>query len=71
MPVIHYSGWPIADDETAQRLLRDLSMTAHRVTGAPLAKISAFITEVPPHHWADGGEIGRPPPSPQTDGGSD
>ena len=65
MPVIHFAGWPIADDAKAERLLKELTVVAHEITGAPLEKISAYISQIPPNRWADGGQIGRPPQTAQ------
>ncbi|HAA45465.1 tautomerase family protein [Halomonas sp. NPDC076908] len=61
MPVIHISTFKIADQEKAQALLEEVTAAMHRVTGVPLDKISAYLTEVEPSRWADAGILGSDP----------
>ncbi len=61
MPVIQISTFKMADEAKAKELLQELTATMHRVTGVPLDKISAFLTEVEPNRWADAGVIGSDP----------
>jgi len=61
MPIIHISTFKIADQKKAQVLLEEITATMHRVTGVPLDKISAYLTEVEPSRWADAGVLGTDP----------
>ena len=61
MPVIHIATWPIADEERARALVEDVTRAVHGATGAPLDKISVYITEVAPSRWADAGVLGTDP----------
>lgn len=48
MPVIQISTFKMADQQKAEELLAEVTAAMHRVTGVPLDKISAFLTEVEP-----------------------
>lgn len=61
MPVIHIATWPIADENNARALVEDVTRAVHKATGAPLDKISVYVTEVPPSRWADAGVLGTDP----------
>lgn len=61
MPVIHVSTFKMADEAKAKELLCELTAAMHKVTGVPLDKISAFLTEVDPGRWADAGVLGDDP----------
>lgn len=61
MPTIHISTFKIADQKKAQQLLEEVTAALHRVTGIPLDKISAYLTEVEPSRWADAGILGSDP----------
>lgn len=61
MPVIHIATWPITDENHARALLEDVTRAVHNATGAPLDKISVYVTEVPPSRWADAGVLGTDP----------
>ncbi len=64
MPVIQISTFKIADQQKAEDLLTEVTAAMHRVTGVPLDKISAFLTEVEPSRWADAGVVGSHPEFP-------
>ncbi|RCV88368.1 tautomerase family protein [Billgrantia montanilacus] len=61
MPIIHISTFKMADQEKAQSLLEEVTAAMHRVTGVPLDKISAYLTEVEPYRWTDAGVLGSDP----------
>lgn len=61
MPVIHISTFKMADQDKAQTLLEEVTAAMHRVTGVPLDKISAYMTEVEPSRWSDAGVLGTDP----------
>ncbi len=61
MPVIHIATWPIADDSCVRALVEDVTRAVHSATGAPLDKISVYLTEVAPSRWADAGVLGTDP----------
>lgn len=64
MPVIHIATFRIVDQQKAATLLEEVTAAVHRVTGVPLDKISAYLTEVEPARWADAGVIGSDPDFP-------
>lgn len=61
MPVIHIVSWPIQDECVARALIEGVTRVVHDATGAPLDKISVYITEVPPSRWGDAGVLGSAP----------
>lgn len=61
MPVIHIASWPIQDESVALTLIEGVTRVVHDATGAPLDKISVYITEVPPSRWGDAGVQGSAP----------
>jgi 4-oxalocrotonate tautomerase len=61
MPVIHIASWPIQDENVARALIEGVTRVVHDATGAPLDKISVYITEVPPSRWGDAGVLGSAP----------
>lgn len=65
MPVIHIATWPIADENNARALVEGVTRAVHKATGAPLDKISVYVTEVPPSRWADAGVLGTDPEFPR------
>ncbi len=61
MPLITVTTWPNQTDEQCRVLIEELTSTVHRVTGAPLDKITVYIHEVPPNRWGEGGALGSNP----------
>lgn len=61
MPVIHIATWPIADENAVRALVTNVTRAVHDATGAPLDKISVYVTEVTPSRWADAGVLGNDP----------
>lgn len=61
MPVIHIASWPIRDESVARVLVEGVTRVVHDATGAPLDKISVYITEVSPSRWGDAGMLGSAP----------
>jgi 4-oxalocrotonate tautomerase len=61
MPVIHIATWPIVDEGRVRSLVESVTRAVHDTLGAPLHKISVYITEVPPSRWADAGVLGSEP----------
>lgn len=61
MPVIHITSWPIQNEDVALALIEGVTRVVHEATGAPLDKISVYITEVPPSRWGDAGILGSAP----------
>ena len=57
MPIVSVTNWP-CDDTAAQQLMEELTRTVRRVTGAPLDKITVYVTEVPRNRWSEGGVLG-------------
>lgn len=64
MPVVNIVTWPVNDDIAAKNLVADITKSVHKNTGAPLDKISVYITEVSPAHWGDAGILGTDPDFP-------
>ncbi|RKT55519.1 tautomerase family protein [Saccharothrix australiensis] len=60
MPIVSVTTWPGPDD-LARRLVEELTGTVHRVTGAPMDKITVYVQEVPRDRWAEGGVLGSNP----------
>ncbi|MDJ0465892.1 tautomerase family protein [Streptomyces sp. H27-C3] len=61
MPIVSVTTWPSKNDEQCRELVEELTATVHRVTGAPLDKITVYIQEVPQNRWAEGGVLGSNP----------
>ncbi|WP_280568390.1 tautomerase family protein [Chromohalobacter sp. 296-RDG] len=61
MPIIHISTFKMTDQKKAKVLLEEVTAAMHRVTGVPLDKISAYLTEVEPFRWTDAGVLGSDP----------
>lgn len=57
MPIVSVTNWP-CDDTAAHELMQELTQTVRRVTGAPLDKITVYVTEVPRNRWSEGGILG-------------
>lgn len=61
MPIVHVTTWSPQSDDTARELMEALTDTVHRVTSAPLDRITVLISEIPRNRWAEGGAIGDDP----------
>jgi 4-oxalocrotonate tautomerase len=61
MPVIHIATWPLKDEDVVRGLVEGITRVVHESTGAPLHKISVYITEVAPSRWCDAGVLGSDP----------
>ncbi|MCW7539299.1 tautomerase family protein [Aquabacterium sp. A7-Y] len=61
MPVVQITTWPLKDEGAARALVEGVTRVVHESVGAPLDKISVYITEVPPTRWADAGVLGSDP----------
>lgn len=64
MPIIHITTWAGQTDEKSKELVEALTETTHRVTGAPLDKITVYISEIPRNRWAEAGVLGDDPDFP-------
>jgi len=60
MPIISVTTWP-GEDVKAQELMEELTSTVHKVTGAPLDKITVYVQEIPRNRWSEGGALGTDP----------
>ncbi|RLK58713.1 tautomerase family protein [Actinokineospora cianjurensis] len=60
MPILSVTTWPTPDDKIRE-LVEALTTTMHRVTGAPLDKITVHVQEIAPDRWAEGGVLGTNP----------
>lgn len=58
MPVVQISIWPAKDESQITGLVEDVTRAVHQHTGAPLDKITVYVSEVSPTRWADGGVLG-------------
>lgn len=61
MPIIRVTTWKSDNQEMKEKLVRELTRTVHETTGAPLAKITVFIEEIPNTQWAEAGVMGCEP----------
>jgi 4-oxalocrotonate tautomerase len=61
MPVIHVATWPIKDEAQVRAITEGITRVIHESLGAPLHKISVYVTEVPPSRWSDAGVLGSDP----------
>ncbi|WP_166146035.1 tautomerase family protein [Methylosinus sp. RM1] len=61
MPVVQISTWPIKNKVALQTMMEEITRVIHQTSGAPLDKISVFVNEIPPSHWADAGISGSDP----------
>ncbi|MGR5299139.1 tautomerase family protein [Vibrio mediterranei] len=61
MPFIRLTTWKSDNQEMKENLVRELTKTVHRVTGAPMPKITVVIEEIPNTQWAEGGVLGYEP----------
>ena len=61
MPVIHIATWPLKNEDSVRMLVEGVTRIVHESSGAPLHKISVYITEVPPSRWCDAGVLGTDP----------
>jgi len=61
MPIIHVTTWAGQSDEQSRALTDALTATAHHVTGAPLDKITVYISEILRSRWSEGGSLGSDP----------
>jgi 4-oxalocrotonate tautomerase len=58
MPIINVTTWASGNQEMKEELIKELTKTTHRVTGARLDKITVFITEIPNTQWGEAGVLG-------------
>ncbi len=61
MPVINIATWPVQDEARVRTLIEAVTRAVHETLGAPLDKISVYLTEVPPGRWSDAGVLGTDP----------
>jgi 4-oxalocrotonate tautomerase len=61
MPILSVTTWPNQTDEKCQELIEELTQTMHRVTRAPLDKITVYISEIPQNRWGEAGVLGNNP----------
>jgi len=61
MPILSMTTWPNQTDEKCRELIEELTATVHRVTGAPLDKITVYLNEIPRNRWGEGGVLGSNP----------
>ncbi len=61
MPVINITMWESDDISMKQKLIKEVTRTAHTIIGCPLDKISVYIQEVPNTLWGDAGILGDDP----------
>ncbi|GGR30261.1 4-oxalocrotonate tautomerase family protein [Streptomyces netropsis] len=61
MPIVSVTTWPTDNDEQCRELMEELTATVHRITGAPLDKITVYVREVPRERWSEGGVLGSNP----------
>lgn len=61
MPILHLTTWPGLGDEKSQQLVAALTRTLHEISGAPLDRITVYISEIPTSRWAEGGVLGCEP----------
>lgn len=59
MPVVNITTWEIKDESIVEPLISDITRAVHQHTGAPLDKISVYLTEIPNTRWADAGVLGN------------
>lgn len=63
MPIIHVTTWPTSS-EVKEKLLKSLTKAVHEVTGAPLDKITVYISEIDKNSWSEAGILGSDPQFP-------
>lgn len=61
MPIISVTTWASDNSEMKAELIRELTATTHRVTGARLDKITVYITEIEKSNWGEAGALGSEP----------
>ncbi|MET9647167.1 4-oxalocrotonate tautomerase family protein [Streptomyces syringium] len=61
MPIVSVTTWPTDNDEQCRELMEELTATVHRITGAPLDKITVYVREIPRERWSEGGVLGSNP----------
>jgi 4-oxalocrotonate tautomerase len=61
MPIITVTTWPNMSDDTCEELINELTSTMHRVTSAPMDKITVIIKEIPNNRWGEAGILGSNP----------
>lgn len=52
---LHYAG------HGSREIITELTEAMHRVTGAPIDRITVFIAEIPRSQWGEGGITGDNP----------
>lgn len=65
MPVVHICTWPMSDEDKLRTMIEEVTRVVHQSSGAPLDKISVYVTEIAPSRWADGGVLGSDPSFPE------
>jgi 4-oxalocrotonate tautomerase len=58
MPFLTVTTWPNMSDNKSRKLIEELTKTVHKVTGAPLKKITVVINEIPQNRWGGRGNYG-------------
>lgn len=58
MPIINVTTWSTLGDDRSRELIEALTNTVRNVTGAPLDKITVYITEIPTNRWGEAGVLG-------------
>jgi 4-oxalocrotonate tautomerase family enzyme len=61
MPIINVTTWASDNQELKEKLIKELTLTTQKVTGARADKITVYITEIPNSLWAEAGVIGDAP----------
>jgi 4-oxalocrotonate tautomerase len=61
MPIINVTTWASDNQALKEELIKELTRTTHRVTGARADKITVYITEIERNHWGEAGVIGSDP----------
>ena len=56
MPLVEISLWPGRTPEVKEDLMREVTETVARITGAPLEAVEVIIRDVPKTNWGMGGK---------------
>lgn len=60
MPIVHITTWP-TPEKTKQNVMKEITRVIHSETGAPLDKITVYITEIQQNSWSEAGILGSDP----------
>lgn len=60
MPIISITTWP-TPKETQQLMMQEITKVVHKISGAPLDKITVYIQEIIPSSWSEAGASGDSP----------